>query len=120
MAIPTVVVQVPGPQGPPGPPASGQFAVNTVAASGAALTLPATHAAHLVGLNQDCDITFDDPAADGHSFFLLIYGEHTLTFLSDIGWAGGTPPTYDPGGTLYHFMTFNQGVYWLGSGQAHS
>ncbi|NCD17839.1 MAG: collagen-like protein [Actinobacteria bacterium] len=98
---------------------SGQFAVNTVAASGAAETLPATHAAHKVTMDEDCTFTFTSPTA-GHAFVLLLLGAFTPTWPASVDWAGGTAPTYASAGTLYHFVTVDGGTTWLGSGQAYS
>lgn len=99
--------------------ASGQFAVNTVAVSGAAVTLPATHAAHRVTLTANCTFTFTSPTA-GHAFILRLTGAFTPTFPASVKWPGGTAPTYASAGTTYHFVTLDAGVSWQGTGQAHS
>ena len=100
-------------------PASGQFAVNTVAASGSTETLPATHAAHRVTMDANCTFTFAAPTA-GHAFVLHLSGAFTPTWPGSVDWAGGAAPTYASAGTLYHFVTLNGGTDWLGSGQAYS
>ena len=100
-------------------PVSGQFAVNTVAASGATETLPATHAAHKVIMNANCAFAFSAPTA-GHAFVLHLSGAYTPTWPASVDWAGGEEPEYDSAGTLYHFVTMDAGTTWLGSGQAYS
>ena len=100
-------------------PISGQFAVNTVVASGSTLTLPATHAAHKVTMDANCTFTFTAPTA-GHAFVLLLLGAFTPTWPASIDWAGAVPPAYASAGTLYHFATLDGGTTWLGSGQAYS
>ena len=100
-------------------PVSGQFAVNTVAASGATETLPATHAAHKVTMDANCAFAFSAPTA-GHAFVLHLSGAYTPTWPASVDWAGGEEPEYDSAGTLYHFVTVDAGTTWLGSGQAYS
>lgn len=100
-------------------PVSGQFPVNTVAASGAALTIPATYPAHNVTLSANCTLTFAAPTA-GHAFVMRLNGAFAPTFPASVKWPGGTAPTYAAAGTLYQFVTLDAGTTWLGTGQAHS
>lgn len=100
-------------------PVSGQFAVNTVAASGATETLPATHAAHKVTMDANCAFAFSAPT-EGHAFVLHLSGAYTPTWPASVDWANGEEPEYDSAGTLYHFVTVDAGATWLGSGQAYS
>jgi hypothetical protein len=72
--------------------------VNTVAASGSALTLPdvTTATMHDVTLTANCTFTF--PAAGaGKSFSLRLVqdgtGSRTVTWPGTVKWAGGTAPT---------------------------
>jgi hypothetical protein len=93
---------------------SGQYAVNTVAASGATETLPATHSAHRVTMDEACEFTFTNPTAAGHTFVLLLSGAFTPTFPNSVDWAGGTAPAYATP-SLFVFTTMNTGTDWLGS-----
>jgi hypothetical protein len=72
--------------------------VNTVSASGSALTLPdvTTATMHDVTLTANCTFTF--PAAGaGKSFSLRLVqdgtGSRTVTWPGTVKWAGGTAPT---------------------------
>lgn len=91
---------------------SGQYAVNTVAASGATETLLATHAAHRVTMDQACEFTFSSPTA-GHTFLLWLSGAFTPTFPASVDWSGGAPTYASP--SLYAFTTLDGGTTWLGS-----
>ena len=95
-------------------PASGQYAVNTVAASGATETLPATVPAHDVTMDVDCTFTFDAPTSDGHTFILKLSGAFTPTFPASVVWDGGTAPTYATP-SVYAFTTLDGGTSWIGS-----
>ena len=96
-----------------GAEASGQYAVNTVAASGATETLPATHPAHDVTMDEDCTFTFGAPTA-GHTFLLKLSGAFTPTFPAEVVWDGGTAPTY-ASPSVYGFTTLDGGTTWYGS-----
>jgi len=96
-----------------GAPASGQYAVNTVAASGATETLPATHPAHDVTMDQNCTFTFAAPTA-GHTFLLKLSGAFTPTFPASVVWDDGTAPTY-ASPSVYGFTTLDGGTTWVGS-----
>ena len=98
---------------------SGQFPVNTVASSGATVTLPTTYAAHVVVLSADCILTFTSPSV-GHAFLLQLSGAYIPTFPVSVKWAGGIIPSYVNTGTLYQFVTLDGGTTWQGTGQAHS
>ena len=89
------------------------FAVNVVAASGATETLPATHSAHNVTMDQNCTLTFPTPTATGHSFMLRLAGAFTPTFPAAVKWASGAAPTYATP-ALYTFTTLDGGTTWLG------
>ena len=92
---------------------TGQYAVNTVAASGATETLPATHAAHRVTMDEACEFTFSNPTA-GHTFLLWLSGAFTPTFPGSVDWNAATPPTYATP-SLYAFTTMDAGTTWGGS-----
>ncbi len=98
---------------------AGNFSVNAVAASGATLLLPSNYPAHDVTLDQDCTITFEDPA-EGHAFILRLSGAFVPTFDADVLWAGGVVPEYDPAGTVYHFATYDGGATWPGSAEVYA
>jgi hypothetical protein len=76
----------------------GPDTVNTVAASGSALTLPDVTVAtiHRVTLTGNCTFTFPTPAA-GKSFTLTLVqdgtGSRTATWPASVLWPGGTTPT---------------------------
>jgi hypothetical protein len=80
------------------PAASPIQAVNTVAASGAALTLPdvTTATMHKVTLTANCTLTFPAPAA-GKTFQLVLNqdgtGSRAVTWPATAIWPAGTPPT---------------------------
>jgi hypothetical protein len=92
---------------------SGQYAVNVVAASGATETLPATHSAHRVTMDEACEFTFTNPTAAGHTFMLLLSGAFVPTFPASVDWSGGAPTYATP--SLFVFTTMNTGTDWLGS-----
>ena len=93
---------------------SGAYAVNTVAASGAAETLPATVPAHDVTMDESCTFTFGSPTSDGHTFILRLAGAFTPTFPASVVWDGGTAPTYATP-SVYAFTTLDGGTSWIGS-----
>ena len=95
-------------------PASGQYPVNTVAASGATETLPSTFPAHNVTMDQSCTFTFGAPTSDGHTFTLRLAGAFTPTFPASVVWDGGTAPTYATP-SVYAFTTLDGGTSWIGS-----
>ena len=95
-------------------PASGQYAVNTVAASGATETLPATHPAHNVTMDVNCTFTFAAPTSAGHTFILRLAGAFTPTFPASVVWDGGAAPTY-ASPSVYAFTTLDTGTTWIGS-----
>lgn len=74
------------------------FTVNTVAASGAAQTIPspATKKINVVTLTANCTFTFPTPTAGG-SFVLVLdqdaTGSRTVTWPASVRWAGGSAPT---------------------------
>ena len=94
-------------------PDTGQYAVNTVATSGATETLPATFPAHDVTMDQDCTFTFAAPTA-GHTFLLKLSGAFTPTFPASVEWDAGTAPTY-ASPSVYGFTTLDGGTSWIGS-----
>jgi hypothetical protein len=102
-----------GDQGDPGP-AAFPYDVNTVAASGATETLPATFQAHKVTMDQACEFSFDNPAQAGHTFLLLLSGSFGVTFPASVDWEGGVVPTYATP-SLFGFTTLNGGTQWIGS-----
>ena len=96
------------------------FAVNTVAASGSTETLPATHPAHNVTMDQNCTFTFPT-VTGGFSFMLRLAGAFTPTFPASVKWSSGAAPTYTTP-AVYTFTTFDGGTTWKGvqAGRAFS
>ena len=88
------------------------FAVNLVAASGATETLPATHPAHNVTMDQNCTFTFPT-VTGGFSFMLRLAGAYTPTFPASVKWSSGAAPAYTTP-AVYTFTTFDGGTSWLG------
>lgn len=91
--------------------------VNTVAASGSALTLPDVFTAtmHDVTLTANCAITF--PAATpGKSFALRLHGGFTVTWDSQARWHGGTAPILSSGVDTFWFVCFEAGRFECGVG----
>lgn len=98
-------------------PLSGQFATHTLTAA-ASVTLSADYPAQSLAMTQNTTLV-EPTISDGAAILLWLSGAFTPTWWAGIKWAGGTPATYDSGGTLYHLA--KQGaVGWLGSGQAYS
>lgn len=93
---------------------AGQSAVNTVGASGATETLPATYEFHDVTMDEDCTLTFASPVGSGHAFVLVLRGAYTPTFPASVDWAGGSAPTY-AAPSLFAFATVDGGTTWLGA-----
>lgn len=86
-------------------------AVNTVGASGAAVTLPDVSAAtiHVVTLTANCTFTF--PAASaGKSFTLVLQqdatGSRTVTWPVGTRWPGGVAPTLTTTANAVDYVTF--------------
>jgi hypothetical protein len=110
----------------PGALAVKKEAVNTVAASGAAATLPAGDTAmlHHVTLTANCTLTFPTAAA-GASFSLFLKqdgtGSRTVTWPGTAKWAGGTVPTLTTTAAKTDAFSFvcPDGTNWFGfvSGQ---
>lgn len=90
----------------------GEYAVNTVATSGATETLTLAPA-HNVTMDQNCTFTFPTPTA-GHTFTLLLTGAFTPTFPASVDWNAGTPPTY-ASPSKYAFETVDGGTTWVGT-----
>lgn len=95
-----------------GAPASGQAAVNAIAA-GASVTVPATHSMHTLTMTANTTLAFANPTA-GHVFTLKLSGAFTPTWPGTVTWAGGSAPTY-ASGKVYCFATFDAGTSWTGS-----
>lgn len=93
-------------------PATGAYAVNTVAASGATETLTLAPA-HDVTMDEDCVFTFPSPTA-GHTFLLRVSGAFTPTFPAAVVWNEGAAPTYATP-SLYGFTSLDGGTTWIGS-----
>lgn len=91
---------------------NGEYAVNTVAASGATETLTLTPA-HRVTMDQNCTFTFPTPPA-GHTFSLLLSGAFTPTFPASVRWNSGVAPTYATA-SKYVFETVDGGTLWVGT-----
>lgn len=95
--------------------------VNTVAASGAALTLPdvTVDTMHLVTLTANCVLTFPGPGA-GRSFLLALKqdatGTRTVTWPGTVKWPGGTAPTLTTTAGKTDLLSFTSvdGASWLG------
>ena len=92
--------------------ADGEYAVNTVAASGATETLTLAPA-HAVTMDQNCTFTFPTPSA-GHTFLLRLSGAFTPTFPASVDWDSATAPTYATP-SLYGFTTLDGGTTWVGT-----
>lgn len=92
--------------------ADGEYAVNTVAASGATETLTLAPA-HAVTMDQNCTFTFPTPSA-GHTFLLRLSGAFTPTFPASVDWDSATAPTYATP-SLYGFTTLDGGTIWVGT-----
>lgn len=91
--------------------------VNTVAASGASETLDVSlYGVHDVTMDQNCTLTFTNPAASGKasSFTLILRGAFTPTWPGTVDWPDATEPTYATP-SVYVFMTVDGGTTWLGS-----
>jgi hypothetical protein len=99
---------------------SGDAAVNTVAASGAAETLSAAYQLHKVTMDQACTFTFTSPTA-GAVFAVLLSGAFTPTWPGSVKWPSGALPAYTTP-ALYVFATFDGGTTWQGvqSGKAYA
>lgn len=95
--------------------------VNTVAASGAAQTLPdvTTATIHYVTLTAACTFTFPTAAA-GKSFTLVLIqdatGSRTATWPASVKWAGGTAPTLTTTAAKRDVLSFMcaDGSTWVG------
>jgi len=92
--------------------ADGEYAVNTVAASGSTETLTLAPA-HDVTMDESCTFTFPSPTA-GHTFLLLLSGAFTPTFPASVDWDSATAPTYESP-SLYGFTTLDGGTTWVGT-----
>lgn len=105
----------PGADGADGADA-GVVPTNTVAASGATLSLDTQVLTHDITMDQDCTFTFTNPPGAGESvtFTLILRGAFTPTLPASIDWAGATPPTYETP-AIYVFTTVDQGTTWLGA-----
>jgi hypothetical protein len=121
--------------GTPTPPAGStpavapiQEAVNTVAHSGAAQTIPdvAHETINSITLTADCALTFPAAAA-GKSFLLALIqdatGGRTVTWPAVAKWAGGTAPSLTAAAGATDLISFicTDGTNWLGvvAGQAY-
>lgn len=94
-------------------PQTGEYAVNTVAASGSTETLTLAPAHH-VTMDQSCTFTFPTPTTTGHTFLLRLAGAFTPTFPASVRWNAATAPTYATA-SLYGFSTLNGGTTWIGT-----
>lgn len=92
--------------------ADGEYAVNTVVASGATETLTLAPA-HRVTMDQNCTFTFPTPSA-GHTFLLWLSGAFTPTFPASVDWDSATAPAY-ASPSLYGFTTVDGGTTWAGT-----
>ena len=91
--------------------------VNTVAASGATLTLDTSLCGvHNVTMDQSCTFTFSNPAPSGKCtiFTLILRGAYTPTWPASVDWPDATPPTYTTP-SVYVFTTVDGGTTYLGS-----
>lgn len=96
-------------------------AVNTVATSGSAQTIPDVTTATIsrITLSANCTLTFPTAAA-GKSFTLVLVqdatGSRTITWPGTAKWAGGTAPTLSTGASKVDVLTFTcaDGTNWLG------
>jgi hypothetical protein len=96
--------------------------VNTVAASGAAQTIPAPTVATIsrITLTANCTLTFPTATA-GSSFTLVLVqdgtGSRTVTWPASImKWVGGTAPTLSTGAGKIDYLSFvcTDGTNWAG------
>lgn len=102
-------------------------AVNTVAASGASQTLPASTVAtmHYVTLTANCTLTFPTPVA-GASLSLFLTqdatGSRTVTWDAAVRWPGGSTPILTTTAAKTDAFSFvcPDGAHWYGfvAGQA--
>lgn len=111
--------------GPPGSPGSGSGspieAVNTVATSGSAVTLPdvTTATVHAVTLTANCTFTFPTAGA-GKSLTVHLTqdatGARLVTWPGTVRWAEAVPPILSTGGGKTDVVTFLcvDGTHWLG------
>ena len=107
----------------------GREVIDTVAASGATLTVDlADGNVHDVTLTDNCTFTFSGTVASRACGFTLILrqdgtGSRTVTWPAAVDWPGGTAPTLSTAASavdLLTFLTVDNGTTWLGfvSGQA--
>jgi hypothetical protein len=95
--------------------------VNTVAASGAAVTLPgpAVAQAHDVTMTANVVFTFPAPVAGGELLLAVRQdgtGSRTVTWPASVVWAGGVAPTLTTTAgkrDVYRFVSFS-GASWVG------
>ncbi len=96
-------------------------AVNTVAATGAAETLPdvTTATIHYLTLDANCTLTFPAAAA-GKSFTVVLVqdvtGSRLVTWPAEVLWPGGTAPTLTTTGGQSDVISFMcaDGTNWHG------
>lgn len=101
--------------------ATGDEVVNTVAASGTAVTVPAPAVAtiNVVTLTANATLTFPAAAA-GRQFTLILRqdatGGRTVTWPGTVLWPGGAAPTLTVAANKYDVLTFlsPDGGNWLG------
>lgn len=93
---------------------AGSSLVNTVAATGATETLPATYEFHDCTMDENCTFTFTAPSQNGHAFALRLAGAFAPTWPASVKWGGGSAPTYTTP-AVYVFVTFDGGTTWKGS-----
>lgn len=95
--------------------------VRTVAASGAAQTIPAPSAAGInrITLTANCTLTFPTATA-GASFTLTLVqdgtGSRTITWPGSVKWANGVAPTLSTGAGKVDRLSFlcDDGSTWAG------
>lgn len=95
--------------------------VNTVTASGSAVTLPdvTTATMHDVTLTANCTFTFPAVGA-GKSFSMRLAqdatGSRTVTWPGTVKWAGGTAPTLSTAASAVDALAFVciDGSHWYG------
>lgn len=92
---------------------AGEYAVNTVATSGATETLTLAPI-HKVTMDQNCTFTFPTPNKAGHTFILHLIGSFTPTFPASVDWESATAPTYATP-SIFVFHTDDTGTTWFGS-----